>query len=304
MEGKIRMKSVSIIIPIFNGERFLPFLFESLEKCNFEENDEVLLVDNASVDETKSLCMEQVNKNKKFKYLFYSEKADSYAARNFAAKNAKGDVLIFTDCDCKPSRSWLDILRESTTDGKFVAGNIQLEILEHTIWECFDSFTHLSQTKRNLKDGNVATACMSVMKNDFFNIVGEFEERFAGGDFEWSNRAIRKGMVLIYEEEALVYHPSRKTFDEILIREKRSAYGAGKHYKNNEKSIILLFIKYCLKVFKIDTNIKLSKKLKGKGISNVEILKFNIGFFKIRIHQLVSVIHGYNGKDPRKLGIK
>ena len=40
------------------------------------------------------------------------------------------------------------------------------------------------------------------------------------------------------------------------------------------------------------------------GIKGGEIIKFNIGFIKIRMEQLKYVIKGYNNEDVRQLGIK
>ena len=69
----IKMKTISIIIPMFNSEKFLPDLFKCLEQCEYLEGDEILLVDNGSKDGTRELCKSQVEKNRK-KYLQMSEK--------------------------------------------------------------------------------------------------------------------------------------------------------------------------------------------------------------------------------------
>lgn len=298
------MKSVSIIIPIFNSEKYLPDLFECLNKITFMNKDEIILVDNGSKDNTRELCLQQVEKCSRYKYLYFDEKADSYAARNFGVNNSTGEILVFTDSDCKPTTEWLSAIRANVLEGTFIAGNVLLEIKENSVWECFDSITHLSQTKNNLAEGHVATANMSVLRDDFLNRVGYFEERFAGGDFEWSKRAVTRGMNLLFLENALVYHPSRKTYEEILTREKRSAYGAGKHYRILNKSKLKLRIVYFLKIFKFDTYMKLAKQMKDKGIPSKEVRHFVRKYFGIRAQQLRAALAGYEGKDPRQLGIK
>lgn len=298
------MKNVSIIIPIFNAERFLPDLFKSMDNCEYLDEDEILLVDNGSKDNTKELCLQQVKKSSRYKYLYFDEKADSYAARNYGVRNSTGEILVFTDSDCKPTAEWLSTIRSNIKSGTFIAGNILLEIVDNSVWECFDSITHLSQTKNNLAEGHVATANMAVLRDDFLNRVGFFEERFAGGDFEWSKRAVTRGMNLLFLENALVYHPSRKTYEEILTREKRSAYGAGKHYRIMKTNKLKLRIVYFLKIFKFDTYMKLAKQMKDKGIPRREVRYFVRKYFGIRFQQLGAALAGYEGKDPRKLGIK
>ena len=297
-------KKVSVIVPMYNAEVFLPELFNCFDNCNFVEGDEIILVDNNSTDKTYQMCEEKMSSKKELYHLLkYDLKADSYAARNHAVKHATGDVFAFTDSDCKPTKEWLNRVRNGFSEGEVLAGEVQLEILNNGVWECFDAITHLSQSKEHIANDYVATANMSVHRKDFFDI-GLFEERFAGGDFEWSKRASRKGYKIKYCPEALVYHPSRKTYDEILTRERRGAYGAGKAQKMKNGSYPLLVVKYFLKIFKADTYMKLTKKLKQHGISSKELRHFNVCFFKIRREQLKSAIAGYKGLDARSIGVK
>lgn len=296
------MKTVSIIIPIYNAEKFLPELFSCLKCFCFRDGDEVLLVDNGSTDASKSMCLEYAKENKQCRVLEFFEVADSYAARNYAVKNAKGCILAFTDSDCKPLPSWLDEVRK-TEEGFVTAGMVELEVVANGLWEHFDRHVHLGQTENAIKNNCVPTANMAVNASDFHK-VGYFEERFSGGDFEWSMRACRKGLVVNYNPKAFMYHPSRKTFEEIATRERRTAYGQGKSYKNQNKSKGRLIAKFVLKIFKIDTNLVLTIKLAKSGVKLKELFCFNYKFFHIRILQLKAAIAGYNQENARKLEIR
>lgn len=294
---------ISVIIPIFNSEEYLPSLFLALEKCEFEKEDEVLLIDNGSTDNSLNLCKEKEKENPNlYKCLTYVEKASSYAARNYGVKESRGDVLVFTDSDCKPEAGWLTAIRNNIKEGVVIAGKISLEVTEKKVWQLFDSIAHL-QSEANSKRQNVATANMAVLKKDFYR-VGVFENRFSGGDYDWSRRAAANKLKIVYVEDAFVYHPTRKNFQEILKKEQRIAFGSGNHYKLQKKKLFFLVGKYFLKCFKIDTNIRYSKALYQMGIKGGEIIKFNIGFIKIRMEQLKYVIKGYNNEDVRQLGIK
>lgn len=303
--GEIQiMKKVSIIIPIFNSQKYLLDLFKCIDKTELMKEDEILLIDNGSNDNTRAICMSKVERDSRYKYFYYDEKADSYAARNYGVKKSHGDILVFTDSDCKPTPEWLNIIRSNVQEGVFIAGNVLLEIKENSVWECYDSITHLSQTKDNVAKGKVATANMAVLREDFIDRVGYFEERFAGGDFEWSTRAVSCGMKLLFLEKALVYHPSRKTFEEILVREQRSAYGAGKHYRIENKNRYCILVRYFLKIFKFDTYLRLANQMLNKGISKKEVICFVKEYIGIRVRQLSAALAGYDGRDPRQLGIK
>lgn len=296
------MKSVSIIIPIYNAEKFLPDLFSCLSKFNFIDGDQVLLTDNGSTDNSVEICRQQAEQNSLYHVLSFTDAADSYAARNYAVKHATGDVFAFTDSDCKPLPAWLDQVR-NVEEGCVMAGKVELELVENNLWEKFDRLVHLGQTEEAIRNNRVPTANMAVNRNDFMK-VGYFEERFSGGDFEWSLRACSKGLKVIYNQEAFIYHPSRKTFEEISTREKRTAYGRGKSSRNNEQSKFRLAARYFLKIFKIDTNIKLTCQLSKAGVGFKDLLYFNVKFFQIRGMQLKAALDGYNQVDARSLKIK
>lgn len=297
------MKNVSVIVPLFNAERFLPFLFDCFDQCAFAEGDEILLVDNGSKDSSYEMCTAQAEKHPGlYRVLQYTEKADSYAARNCAVSQAKGDIFAFTDSDCKPLSAWLEQVR-TVEEGVVMAGKVELELVENNLWEHLDRLVHLGQTEEAIANNCVPTANMAVNRSDFF-AVGRFEERFSGGDFEWSQRACRKGLKVKYNPEAFIYHPSRKTFEEISTREKRTAYGKGKSYRNNGKSKASLILLYFLKIFKIDTNFKLSRGLAKNGVKLKDRLYFQVKFFQIRVMQLKAAVAGYNGVNARDLKIK
>lgn len=298
------MKTVSVIVPVYNAEGFLPYLFDCFEHCEFAPGDEILLIDNGSTDSSHQMCEEQMKKYPElYRALSYTEKADSYATRNYGVSLAQGEIFAFTDSDCKPTPQWLYEIKTTLTEGEVLAGQVTLEILNNGIWECFDSVTHLSQSEIHIQNHCVATANMSVHASDFFK-VGKFEERFAGGDFEWSKRAFQSGLNIRFDPLALIIHPSRKTFEEILTRERRGAYGAGNHQRLNGGAAFPLLARYFLKIFKIDTNISLTKKLKAMGLSRRDLITFNRYFMKIRRAQLLSAWNGYQGLDARSIGVK
>lgn len=297
------MESLSVIIPIYNAESFLSVLFKCLNENQFNRGDEVLLIDNGSKDSSRLLCLEQVKRNPDvYRYFYYAEKAGSYSARNYALDIARGDILVFTDSDCMPTSQWLSAIRNNIQHGIVLAGKIEIEILHNGLWENFDAIAHLNSEK-NADNYCVATANMAVYREDFFG-VGKFEERFSGGDYEWSQRAKQKGMGIKYMPQVHILHPSRKTFQQILQKEQRIAYGAGVHHKLHGGKRIIIILKYFLKIFKVDTNIRYSFNLRKRGMKIKELLRFNICFFKIRMEQLKFVQAGYNCEDVRKLELK
>lgn len=295
--------TLSVIIPIYNAEKYLSDLFRKLDANHFEEGDEVLLVDNGSTDNSVNMCQEQVAKSPKlYRLLSFTEKAGSYAARNYAVRESKGQVLVFTDSDTKPVPDWLHYIRTNLKPGLAIAGKIELEIVNNSLWELYDNLVHLNSEKR-AANNEVATANMSVYRADFEK-VGFFEERFSGGDYDWSRRAKATGLEIVFVQDAKVYHPTRKTFEQVLKKEQRIAYGAGNHYSFARKSLVILILKYFAKIFKVDTNIRCHKALKKLGVSKKDLREFDRKFLIIRIEQFKYAVRGYMMIDARKLGVK
>lgn len=295
--------TISVIIPIFNAEKYLPVLFDSLDANEFIDGDEVLLIDNGSTDNSVKICEAKVAEIPGlYRLLHYTEKAGSYAARNYGVREAKGQALVFTDSDTRPVKDWIMSIRTNLQPGKAIAGKIQLEIVNNGLWELYDNLVHLNSEK-NAINGEVATANMAVLRTDFERI-GFFEERFSGGDYDWSIRAQGAGLSVVFLNDAKVYHPTRKTFEQIIKKEQRIAYGAGNHFRINNKSFMVLVLKYSAKIFKIDTGIKNHMALKQLGVSKSELHEFDRKFLVIRISQLKYAIRGYLFTDARKLDIK
>ena len=296
------MKTVSIIVPFYNAEAFLDCLFDCFDKCKFIEGDEIILVNNGSTDSSVSICKKRIRSNGIYKLLTYVEQADSYAARNYGLKYASGEILAFTDSDCKPTPEWLEEVRKVRI-GQIMAGNITLEIVENNIWESYDAVSHLGQTELEATVGHVATANMAVNRMDF-DKVGLFSVLFSGGDYDWSQRARTKGLKIVYNNKALVHHPSRKTYEEILTREKRTAYGFGKSYQQSGKPYWRLKIRYILRLFKINSYFKVSGKLKHYGINLSARIYFMFHLFDMGFKQIDAACKGYRAVSARKLGIK
>lgn len=94
--------AVSVIIPTFNGEQRLLLLLMSLENQT-DKNFEVIVVDDGSTDGTResvARVMEAFPVPLRYYYLDNMDIFGAGQARNYGAKQAKGDVLLFLDQDC------------------------------------------------------------------------------------------------------------------------------------------------------------------------------------------------------------
>lgn len=90
-------KKISIIIPIYNVEKYLPACVESILQQTYK-NLEVILVDDGSPDRCPVICDELAQKDDRIQVIHQKNKGLS-GARNTGIDNAQGDYLIFVDSD-------------------------------------------------------------------------------------------------------------------------------------------------------------------------------------------------------------
>jgi glycosyltransferase involved in cell wall biosynthesis len=84
---------VSVIVAVYNGERFLAEAIESILAQTYPSY-EIIVVDDGSTDRTKEIALSYPN----VKYL-YQANAGTAAARNRGIQIARGEYLAFLDAD-------------------------------------------------------------------------------------------------------------------------------------------------------------------------------------------------------------
>ncbi|UYW00961.1 glycosyltransferase [Flavobacterium agricola] len=87
----------SIIIPVYNVEKYLEKCLQSILNQTFEDY-ELIIVNDGSIDSSGSICQLFLTKFKNSKY-FYQENAGAAIARNNGLKKAIGEYIIFIDSD-------------------------------------------------------------------------------------------------------------------------------------------------------------------------------------------------------------
>lgn len=96
------MKKVSIIVPAYNEQDSLPFLYERLEKIINEVKDyefEILFVNDGSKDETLKLIKKYREKDSRISYIDFSRNFGKETAMIAGLDYATGEAVIFMDAD-------------------------------------------------------------------------------------------------------------------------------------------------------------------------------------------------------------
>lgn len=88
---------ISIIMPIYNVERYIRKSLESIYAQTYQ-NLEIIMVDDGSTDNSGKICDEFANKDSRFKVIHQINQGVS-GARNTGLQNAKGRYIGFVDPD-------------------------------------------------------------------------------------------------------------------------------------------------------------------------------------------------------------
>lgn len=132
---------VSVLIPCYNGERFLESCFNCLLEQTYKEV-EVVFVNDGSKDNSEKLAIEYGKKLEEkgyiFKY-FYQENAGAAAAINFALKKLTGKYIMLYDVD--------DIIMPTSIEDKalFLDNNEDYDMVRNNGY-----FVNLSNLNKNL----------------------------------------------------------------------------------------------------------------------------------------------------------
>ena len=93
----MRQELISVIVPVYNGAKYLPLCFQSIENQTYT-NLEVILVDDGSTDESGKMCDEFAVKDSRIKVIHQSNMG-LWSARNTGQAASTGDYLMFPDSD-------------------------------------------------------------------------------------------------------------------------------------------------------------------------------------------------------------
>ena len=88
---------ISIIIPIFNCEKYIKRCLNSLINQTYK-NIEVILIDDGSTDRSSEICKDYSKRDQRIKYIRQNNQGVS-AARNRGLDIAKGKYMGFCDSD-------------------------------------------------------------------------------------------------------------------------------------------------------------------------------------------------------------
>ncbi len=94
---------ISIIIPAYNEEKYLPSCLKSISNLNYPKNDiELVIVDNGSTDSTRKIAESYGAK------VLCDSSLNISGLRNMGVSESTGGIITFVDADCIVTGEWLN----------------------------------------------------------------------------------------------------------------------------------------------------------------------------------------------------
>lgn len=93
----MKTPQISIIVPVYNVEKYLPSCLDSILKQTYY-NFELLLINDGSTDKSGIICDDYALLDKRIK-IFHKQNSGVSNTRNLGIKNATGDWICFVDSD-------------------------------------------------------------------------------------------------------------------------------------------------------------------------------------------------------------
>ena len=180
---------VSVVIPVFNGERFLREAVQSVLDQHYSPL-EIIVVDDGSTDATPTVAK---SLPETVRYLHQTNQGPA-AARNRGIEHAQGDLIAFADADDLWPTTKLDLqLPYLINDPKIdiLLGRIQQVLLS----EAADGQTQSEDFAEPAFSVNLGSA---VIRKSVFDRVGLFDETMRySEDVDWFMRARERGAAIV-----------------------------------------------------------------------------------------------------------
>lgn len=209
---------LSVIIPHYNGARYLPPCFNALRAQTYPHL-EIILVDNGSTDESLELTRRDFPEVK----ILETGQNLGYAAVNFALAHAQGDIIIPLNNDTEVAPGWAQALvnaLQAYPDAGVVASKMLLFDRRDTLHSAGDGFgTNGIPINRGVwqkdwgqfdADTYIFGACggAAAYRRTMLADIGFFDEDYfmylEDVDLNW--RAQMAGYRAVFAPDAVVYH--------------------------------------------------------------------------------------------------
>lgn len=225
---KLSKEAVSVIVPTYNAETTIGICLSNI-LAQHQEPFEIIVVNDASTDNTVHFVKQLQQKSKKIRLITLKKNSGAGIARNVGAHAAKTELLVFLDADCVPHKEWLNNLVKNLGDRDIAATASQYNASVNKSFIAQYAFHELT-FRDNKKKGflDAASSCnFACRKKDFLSIGGFSLDRIAepAEDIDFFFKLSKRGKIL-FVDTARVGHYFRDTLMGYLHQQKEYSRSA------------------------------------------------------------------------------
>jgi glycosyltransferase involved in cell wall biosynthesis len=169
---------VSVIVPVYNGREFLRKSLPAIMGSDYSDL-EVIVVDDGSTDDSADICRQNGANVIPSEY----RQSGPAAARNLAAKEAKGDVLLFVDADVVIQKDTISKVVRAFNERPEISamfGSYDDKPGEKNFLSQYKNLQHHFVHQTSNPDASTFWAGLGAVRKDVFNSVGGFDcEKFS-----------------------------------------------------------------------------------------------------------------------------
>lgn len=301
----------SIIIPVYNVEKYLGECIESVLTQSFQSY-EIILVNDGSTDTSGDICDEYAKKDKRIKVIHQENKGLS-GARNKGIVSSTGEYLLFIDSDDYIAENSLEKLHD--TIGENDIDVVFLEIVKFlpdgTTQPMNDGYVKEKIVNKNQEEvwehiANInkfpGSACSKAVKRSLLSEDMLFVEGLISEDIEWCYRLFGKAVTYSYLEYPFYYYRqqrqgsitnsvSYKNLDSTLWIIKR---WATKNPETKYQKVLNSFISYQYMIMLYSIS-KMEKELSKKYFAEAKKYSWLLGCGGSKRVKLVNIVAKFLG---------
>jgi len=203
----IKNPYISVIIPAYNSTKFITKCLEALKDSTFESY-EIILIDDASTDNTAEIAKNMGSRVFKTEY-----QSGPAVARNYGSRQAHGEILLFIDSDVLVKSDTLELVASTFSENPDISalfGSYDDTPSEKDFLSQYRNLLHHYVHQNSNSDAATFWAgCGAVRKDIFVELNGYDYKRFAEPsieDIELGYRMREKGYRIRLDKNLQVTH--------------------------------------------------------------------------------------------------
>lgn len=251
---------ISIIIPIYNVEKYVEQTLKSVCNQNFEDY-EIIVVNDGSPDNSLKICEEFASRSSRNIIIISQENGGLSKARNTGLDIAKGEYVWFIDSDDWIEENCLKEITTLLTDNidELVLGAANVDdngsiINERNLFPKYDKSTVLGSDAWKLGINQLCAAVFTIYRREFLlNNNLRFMEGIYHEDDEFCPRASYLSSAIRYMSRVIYYvrqNPNsitrsfnaKKSFDDIIVAQSLLQFIDEEHISGSIRKSFIRFV--------------------------------------------------------------